>query len=453
MSPPSVSETMADALNVPPTVPETMSQALNIPLFSYHSSHDSAAARSALIASTKKPLSPEIMTGSKRLFETTEECEQPQSRIHKLFRGACASRSFRVQYLTTTTESSEQIKNAAAAILSGATNLYEAMHLAPNLDILQLQSMSNMPIVAAEPVWNASNVDCPVPPSLTGLCRDEKIGKCLLTDVNSLEDFHKLGTDAYLEKMTASFASAIAGRSSSVQDPGFLKTSSTPTSVLPGLSISPDTTYTSVDYNLPGVDPSDAIRKSLEQGLKAMKRLDHSDFHVREVQAVAAPLNSDFPLYVVSIMAKHGIPLHSFRCRGRGDPHYFCGSEQCTDDFGRFTVTGRATGTDATCTLALLRQALETNVPDLPITEEHIMLISLLLLLVCTDLPMFTCNAHGKSRYGHTLSRPMLRTSSSVASIKKCSLSATVWHKLFGTLTCSTSPVHQFQDPALLLHM
>ncbi len=56
---------------------------------------------------------------------------------------------------------------------------------------------------------------------------------------------------------------------------------------------------------------------------------------------------------------------------------YFCGSEQCTDDLGCFTVTGRATGVDATCTLALLHQALKTNAPDLPITEEQIMLVDL----------------------------------------------------------------------------
>ncbi len=72
---------------------------------------------------------------------------------------------------------------------------------------------------------------------------------------------------------------------------------------------------------MPGVDPSNAIRKPLEQGLKAMQRLDLTDFHIQEVLAVADPLNSDFPIYVTSLMAKHGIPLHSFRCKGRGDPH------------------------------------------------------------------------------------------------------------------------------------
>ncbi len=71
----------------PPNLPETIAQALNTPLASYHSSHDSAAATSVLMASLKKPTLPEIVTGSKRMFETVEETIRPKYRIHKLFQG------------------------------------------------------------------------------------------------------------------------------------------------------------------------------------------------------------------------------------------------------------------------------------------------------------------------------------------------------------------------------
>ncbi|KAF9023139.1 hypothetical protein BDZ89DRAFT_1193053 [Hymenopellis radicata] len=345
----------------PPNVTETMAKALNTPLPSYHSSHDSAAATSVAMASLKKPTSPEIVTGSKRMFETTEEATQPQYRIHKLFRG-----------------SSEKVKNAVAVILSGATDLHEAMHLAPKLNLLRLQSMSNLPIAVVEPVWSSTNLNCPISSPFTEDILGRKIKRTLVTAVNSLAEVRELGTTMHLEKMTASFASAIAGHSARVNNSGFLRLSTTPTTVRPGWKISPETSYTSVDYDLPGVNPSDAIRKPLERDLKAMKRLDLSDFHVRDEQAVAAPLNSDFPLYVISLMAKNRTPLHSFRCKGRGDRHYFCGSEQC--------ITGRATGVDSTCTLALLRQALRTDVPDLPVAKEDIKLISLLLLLIWTKL-------------------------------------------------------------------
>ncbi|KAF8901768.1 hypothetical protein CPB85DRAFT_1256232 [Mucidula mucida] len=353
----------------PPNLPETIAQALNTPLASYHSSHDSAAATSVLMASLKKPTLPEIVTGSKRMFETVEETIRPKYRIHKLFQG-----------------SSQEVKNAVAAILSDATDLLEAMHLAPALNLLRLQSMSNMAIAVAEPVWKASNVGCPISSAFTEESRRIEIEKIRSHNVDSLAEVRDLGTATYMERMTTSFASAIAGHSARAHTTGFLKNSNTPVTVRPGCGISSKTSYTSVDYDMPGVDPSNAIRKPLEQGLKAMQRLDLTDFHIQEVLAVADPLNSDFPIYVISLMAKHGIPLHSFRCKGRGDPHYFCGSEQCTDDLGRFTVTGRATGVDATCTLALLRQALKTDAPDLPITEEQIMLISLLLLLIWTRL-------------------------------------------------------------------
>ncbi|KAF8871054.1 hypothetical protein CPB85DRAFT_1569407 [Mucidula mucida] len=235
-------------------------------------------------------------------------------------------------------------------------------HLHAELQLKHVQPISNLPPLLAEYIKQHRNVTSPMP-SVHPLTRQTRYERARHIETISFESVELLrdGHDDR-EKASAAFASALAGQSKSVSNPGFLRWSHNAQTVLPGSESALAGGYISIDPELCGMDA--ALRKSMQDDLATVEDLRLSD--------------------IVQV-ARQDIDLDSFNCGGPSSPHSSCRSEHCEPTPGpeqdhKRTVSGRPTGVDGDPATDLIRQALLTDRAFKPIAMDAKRLISLLLL-------------------------------------------------------------------------